>query len=174
MFYSTFRVINKVYYYYYMVWHRQFFPLAKVNTVFFFWLNFTLTHLARARNWKCPSQAVSGGENRGEGGRGYRERGQGKRKREGWGGCHTERMKERPTVRPTRSQSTHWCPDPAQKRSDTTSPNYTHLSVNSLSNAQHLEEDWRSRRCSQLHVFFPLRFFLFSARPGESAASLKF
>lgn len=103
----------------------------------------------------CPSHAacLRGRARRREGwgGRGYRERGQGKVEREGVEGGLSHRA-HRPTEtdRPAASPLT----DASILRRNTAATRL--ISALTRKHSQHLEEDRKSRRCPQLQVFFPL------------------
>lgn len=124
----------------------------KLNTVFFFWLV--------ARNWMCPSLKTCRRE---RGKRLQRKRAGGKKR--GGGGCHTERMKERPTE--TDPQPVHSLMPWSFPRNAATSVwKCTHLSVNSVLNTRNI---WRrSGEAARSHTCcFPFFLSLFFLRGWE-------
>lgn len=143
-----------------------FFSPWKLHTGFNFFFYFIRTHLASARNWRCPSLKV---EKKGEEATAKEGRERGERK----GGRErgvTRSACRRDQQRSTRSQSTHWCRDP---KAATLFWNCAHFSVKSVLNTRNI---WgRTGREPALPATARLSSFsLFPARMGESAASLKF
>lgn len=154
------RCCSSIFYAQASLWHKVvlLFFLKTENCIFLL----TRFHSKTSSKGKKLNVSISGGE-RWWGGEATekegRERG-GEEGREEWGDCRAERTKERPTEsdRPAASPLTDALILP-QKRSDCTSLNYTHLSVNSLFNTRNI---WRrTGKAARSCTFPPFCFFSF-------------
>lgn len=139
-------------------------PPWKLHTGFYFFFYFIRTHLASARNWRCPSLKV---EKKGEEATAKEGRERGERKGGGERGV-TRSACRRDQQRSTRSQSTHWCRDP---KAATLFWNCAHFSVKSVLNTRNI---WgRTGRAGSARNRTAFLFLSFSCADGRKCRVLE-